>query len=48
MDSTLHNARKQRNIDTNVKYINNAIQTDRKHEKKLKNIDYKFFNPLTI
>lgn len=48
MDSTLHNARKQRNIDTNVKYINNVTQTDRKHEKKLKNTDYKFFNLLTI
>lgn len=48
MDSTLHNARKQRNIDTNVKYINNVIQIDRKYEKKLKNIDYKFFNLPTI
>ena len=34
MDSELHIARKERNIDANVKNVNNVIQRDRKYKQK--------------
>ena len=50
MDSKLHIARKQRNSDVNVKYLNKVIQKDRKYyikKNKKKPINKQNFNLLT-